>query len=115
MKIKESRKGNVLVLTLDGELMGGDESKAFQERLYKAIRDKEPRVVLDMAGVGWMNSSGLGMLMAGLTSLRSSEGDLRLACLPDRVKRPILIAKLDCVLSMFDSVDAAVKSYEAGG
>jgi anti-sigma B factor antagonist len=115
MKIQEEIKGKVLVLKLDGELMGGDELKPFQERIYKSIREGMTRVIVDMAQVKWMNSSGLGVLMAALTSLRSSEGDLKLANVPDRVKRPIQITKLDQVLQMFDSQEAAEKSFEAGG
>ena len=105
----------MLVLKLDGELMGGEESKLFQERIYDAIRKGLTRIVLDMADVKWMNSSGLGVLMAGLTTLRSSDGDLKLANVPDRVKRPIMITKLDQVLQMFDSIEQAEKSFEAGG
>jgi anti-sigma B factor antagonist len=115
MKINEEKKGKVLILKLDGELMGGDDSKPFQERIYKSIREGVTHVVVDMARVQWMNSSGLGVLMAALTTLRSSEGDLKLSNVPDRVKRPIQITKLDQVLQMFDSQEAAEKSFEAGG
>ena len=101
MKIQEEKKGKVLVLKLDGELMGGDDSKPFQEAIYKSIREGVTQVVVDMARVQWMNSSGLGLLMAALTTLRSSEGDLKLANVPDRVKRPIQITKLDQVIEDF--------------
>ena len=72
-------------------------------------------VVADLSGVQWMNSSGLGMLMAGMTTLRSSGGDLRLANVSDRVRRPIEVTKLDSVLKIFDSVDEAAQSYNLGG
>jgi len=115
MKIKEEKKGDVLILILEGELMGGDDLKPFQEKIYQAIKQKRTRIVVDMADVKWMNSSGLGTLMAGLTTLRSSEGDLKLARVPERVKRPIQITKLDLVLQMFDTVEDAIRSFEMGG
>jgi anti-sigma B factor antagonist len=115
MKIQEEKKGNLLILRLEGELMGGDDLRPFQEAVYQAIRRGLTRVVVDMAEVKWMNSSGLGVLMAGLTTLRSSEGDLKLIRVPDRVRRPIQITKLDQILQMFDSIEAAEKSFEAGG
>ena len=112
MEITESLTDDVLVLKLEGELMGGDESKPFHDRIYNAIREGHIHIVVDMSGAKWMNSSGLGMLMAGLTTLRSSDGDLRLACLSERVRRPIEITKLDEVLKGFDTVDQAVASFE---
>ena len=57
-----------------------------------------------MADVKWMNSSGLGSLMAGLTTLRGSGGDLKLAHVPDRVRRPIEITKLDQVIKIYEGV-----------
>lgn len=115
IEMKETREGEVLVLHLTGELMGGDESAAFQKRVYKAIQDEEVNVVADMEGVKWMNSSGLGMLMGALTTLRSSGGDLRLARVPERVRRPIVVTKLDGVLSLHPTVQAAVDSFAEGG
>jgi len=111
----EERHGDVLVMAITGELMGGDEAKTFQERIYRAIEEENVTVVADLKGVIWMNSSGLGMLMGGLTTLRSSGGDLRLAVVPDRVRRPITVTKLDRVLTMFDSVAEAVQSFDEGG
>ena len=68
-----------------------------------------------MSNVKWMNSSGLGTLMAGLTTLRSSDGDLKLAGLSERVKRPIEITKLNQVLQIYDTVDDAISSFTEEG
>jgi anti-sigma B factor antagonist len=110
MEMREEKKGDVLILTFEGELMGGEESKVFQDRLYKSIEEGIISIVIDMAGVKWMNSSGLGMLMSGLTTLRSSDGDLKLANVSERVERPIKVTKLDKVLKMYASVDQAIDS-----
>lgn len=115
MEIKEEKRGEVVILIFEGELMGGEEAKTFQERVYKAIQEGTISFVVDMGGVKWMNSSGLGMLMAGLTTLRSSGGDLKLANVSDRVRRPIEVTKLDTVLRMYGSVDEAVESFASGG
>jgi anti-sigma B factor antagonist len=115
MNMTENLQEDVLVLKLAGELMGGDEAKPFHDRIYQAIRDGETRVVVEMSGVKWMNSSGLGTLMAGLTTLRSSDGDLKLACLSERVRRPIEITKLNQVLQIYDTVNDAISSFEEEG
>ena len=69
MEMKEEQKDDVLILKLEGELLGGNEGKMFQDRLYQAIRDGQVNMVIDMQSVKWMNSSGLGILMAGLSTL----------------------------------------------
>lgn len=114
-EMSEMRQEDVLVLTLTGEIMGGDEAAKFQSRIYKAIEDEDVNVVVDLKDVTWMNSSGLGMLMGALTTLRSSGGDLRLGEVPERVQRPITVTKLDRVLTMYATVDLAVQSYAEGG
>ena len=115
MELKEEKKGEVLIIALDGELMGGEESKRLQERVSQAIQEETCCIVVDMVEVKWMNSSGLGMLMASLTTLRGSGGDLKLANVSDRVRRPIEVTKLDKVIRMYDSLEEAVKSFGSGG
>ena len=114
MKMKEEKQGDVLIVHLNGELMGGEDTLAFQERIYQTIREGSVNVVVDMAEVKWMNSAGLGILMACLTTLRGSEGDLRLANVPDRVQRPLEITKLDGIIRTFGSMEEAMKSYGEG-
>jgi anti-sigma B factor antagonist len=114
MKMTEKKMDSVLVLSLEGEIMGGADTKPLQDRIYAAIREGSPFVVLDMKQVDWINSSGLGTLMASLTTLRGSGGDLRLASASDRVRRPIEITRLDKVLQMFPSVDEAVNNFAEG-
>jgi anti-sigma B factor antagonist len=114
MKMKEKKTDSVLVLSLEGEIMGGADAKPLQDRVYTAIREGCPYIVLDMKQVDWINSSGLGTLMACLTTLRGSGGDLRLVNVSDRVRRPIEITRLDKVLLMFDSVDKAAEGFGEG-
>ena len=108
----EYKKENVLVLEIAGELMGGEGMKDIQQRIQSALKGNDIHLVIDMAHVKWMNSSGLGILIALLTQLRSADGDLKLACLTERVRRPIELSRLDQVFEMFASVDEAVASYD---
>ncbi len=114
MKINERTVDSILVLAPEGEIMGGEETHPVQDRVYKAIRDGQTFLVLDMKDVSWINSSGLGALMACLTTLRGSGGDLRLARVSDRVRRPITITRLDQVLMMFGTVEEALKGFGEG-
>lgn len=112
MEMKKEVVGNVLVLKLSGEMMGGDDLFPFQSLVHQTIQDGIVNMVADLSDIKWMNSSGLGMLMAGLTTLRSSDGDLKLACVSERVRRPIEITRLDQVFEIFESIDEAIESFE---
>jgi len=111
MEIKTKNEGPVRVLELAGDLMGGAELELFRKIIDEAIEDEQVNVVVDLAGVSWMNSSGLGMLISGMTSLRSSGGDMRLANVSDRMKRSLQITKLDPVIQQFATVGDAIKSF----
>ncbi len=111
MAISQVEKGDVLIVELEGELMGGPEFDEFRKIVDAAIKDEKNKVVVDMAKVKWMNSSGLGMLMSALTSLRGSGGELKLANISERVRRPIQITRLDSVFDEYDSVDEAIKTF----
>ena len=111
MQISQNVNKEVLVLTLEGDLMGGPDSEEFRQVVDQAIEEEQTNIIVDMSNVSWMNSAGLGMLISALTSLRSSGGDLRLANLNDRLRRPLQITKLDSVFQEYETVESAIKSY----
>ena len=111
MKCSSKKVNSAIIIEIEGEIMGGAESADFKDLLYQAIEEDIVNIVVDMAKATWMNSSGLGMLITGLTTIRSSGGDLRLANVSDKVRRPLEITKLDSVFSIHESVDDAVNSY----
>lgn len=112
MELNELFDQDVLVLTLGGELMGGPDAEKFRRTVDNAISEDHVKVVIDMEKVNWMNSSGLGMLISALSSLRSSNGDMKLANLSERLRRPLEITKLSAVFQQFPSVSAAVNSFK---
>lgn len=112
MQCKTNQLKDVLVIEITGEIMGGADSEGFRKIIYDAIEDDQVFIVADMTHATWMNSSGLGMLISGLTTLRSSGGDLRLANLSDKVRRPLEITKLESVFLTFNSTEDAVNSYK---
>jgi anti-sigma B factor antagonist len=111
MKIKTTEKYEAVVLELKGNVMGGDDTKEFNEVLHKLIDDGKTRIVLDLGGVKFMNSSGLGMLIGGLTTMKKAEGHLKLANVTEKIESLLIITKLIKIFESFDSVDDAVKSF----
>lgn len=112
MECTSSKISDILVIQVKGEIMGGTDSESFRDIIYEAIENDQVFIVADLAQATWMNSSGLGMLISGLTTVRSSGGDLRLANISDRVKRPLEITKLESVFLIYSSVADAVDSFK---
>lgn len=112
MKCQTRQIDDVLVIEIDGEIMGGSDSEIFRDTIYKTIEEDRVFLVVDMSKATWMNSSGLGMLISGLTTVRSSGGDLRLANMSERVRRPLEITKLESVFLSYATVEEAINSYK---
>ena len=113
MQIHVDERDGAVVITLDGDALGGPDGTALHERLRELREAGKRNAVVDMAGIGRMNSSGLGMLIGALTLMRNAGGDLRLARLGDRQRQLLAITRLQGVFETFDTVEAAVQSYAA--
>jgi anti-anti-sigma factor len=112
MRIETEDFGEVRVISLNGRLMGDQADLAeFLDTVKAALYNNRKKLVFDFEGVEWMNSSGLGMIIAGNGLVREVEGGLvRLAKLNDSVSRLIGINRLNLVFEIHLTVDAAVKS-----
>lgn len=112
MKLSERQVGDVVVLELSGKLMGGPDATLLNEKLHELIDNGKTKVVADLKKVNWMNSSGLGILIGGLTTMRNHGGDLKLANVTDRIQSLLMITKLLTVFETFESTDQAVSSFQ---
>lgn len=111
MNLKQREQDGIIVLELSGKIMGGPDATLLNEKLHELIDKGKTKVVADLAKVNWMNSSGLGILIGGLTTMRNNKGDLKLANVTERIQSLLIITKLITVFETFDSVDAAVESF----
>ncbi|MFO7768308.1 MAG: STAS domain-containing protein [bacterium] len=113
MQIRHSDKRGVAVLHLQGKIMGGPDATSLHEKLHELIEEGQLKVVVDLEDVDWMNSSGLGILIGGLSALRKSGGDLKLASVTEKIDEVLHITKLDRVFDVYGDIDSAVESYES--
>ncbi len=111
MQIKHVTSGDVAVLHLQGKIMGGPDATSLHEKLHELIETGTRSVVIDLKDVDWMNSSGLGILIGGLSAIRKSGGDLRLASVTEKIEEVLRITKLDRVFDVYGSTEEAVTSY----
>ena len=111
MKMTESESGGVVILELSGKIMGGPDATLLNDKLHELIEVDKTKIVANLKGVNWMNSSGLGILIGGLTTMRNSGGDLKLANITDRIQSLLMITKLLTVFESFDTIDQAIESF----
>ncbi|MBU2491582.1 MAG: STAS domain-containing protein [Bacteroidetes bacterium] len=109
MKFNTKEIYNAVVIEVIGKLMGGPEAEDFHNVLAKSISEDKKMVLVDLSDVKFVNSSGLGILVRGLTTMKTAGGDLRIAGISDKVKGVLSITKLTSVFKLYDSVEEAAK------
>jgi anti-sigma B factor antagonist len=110
MKIKEKIENHVAVLSLSGKMMGGPETTALHDHVKGLVKDGINKVVIDLGGVKWINSSGLGVLMATMTTLKNADGQLKLANVTEKVESLLMITQLMRIFETYTTVERAVSS-----
>jgi len=112
MNYSVKERYNAVVIKLKGNIMGGPDGAKLHEELHALKNSGKKNVIVDLASVKFMNSSGLGMLISGMTTMRNAGGDLRLANAADRIRSLLVVTKLITVFKHYTSVDDAVASYQ---
>jgi anti-sigma B factor antagonist len=95
------------VLRLAGEVDVATAPR-LRDRLVQLVTDGPPRVVVDLSGLSFIDSMGLGALVSGLKRARAHDGDLRLAGPTDHVAKVLSITRLDQAFVVGESVEAAL-------
>jgi anti-sigma B factor antagonist len=112
MKFKVTQQGPATVITLQGNLMGGPDAASLNSQLHELLGAGRKYVVLELAGVEFMNSSGLGMLIGGASTMKNAGGKLVLANAPERILDLIKLTKLSPVFEHHSSVKKAIESIK---
>ncbi|MBU8932525.1 MAG: STAS domain-containing protein [candidate division Zixibacteria bacterium] len=112
MKLSDREQSGVIVLEPKGKIMGGPDATLLHDKLHEIIEAGKKKVVIDLSRVDWMNSTGLGILISSYTTLRNSEGELKLANVTDKIQSLLVITKLVTVFDAHDSVEDAISSFE---
>lgn len=111
LDMKESTQHQVVVIELKGDVLGGPDATKLNDRIHQLVANNQKHVVLEMSAVNFMNSSGLGMLIAGLTTLKNAGGKLKLASPSERITNLLVVTKLSGLFESYASVEEAVKSF----
>lgn len=111
MGFNVSEQYNCVIIEFKGNVMGGPDAVSLNEKLHELIEKDKKNVIVDLGKVKFMNSSGLGMLIGGLTTMRKAGGDLRICNAGDKIESLLIVTKLITVFKHYRSLDEAVESY----
>ncbi len=110
MEITERRSGDVVILEFSGRMCIGDGDSQARERLASLRAAGERKILIGMAGISVLDSSGVGELIAARNAAESADAEIRLAELSPRVGEVLKVTQLIGVFQIFDSVDEGVSS-----
>jgi anti-sigma B factor antagonist len=111
LRITDRDVNGVIVLDMDGRIVLGEESNAFRERFKGLMAEGKKKIVLNLANVTYIDSAGLGTLVAIFNNARSQGATLKLANLGSKSKEVLQLARLMTFFDIFDSDSAAVASF----
>lgn len=101
---------DVLIVDCSGRIVFGEETSELRETVKKLLAQNS-RVLLNLAGVNYIDSGGLGTLVALYTTARSSGASIKLANLTERVGDLLQVTKLLTVFEVYDSEGKALESF----
>lgn len=110
MKITSENLDGITILGLSGRLDALSES-SLKDAVKDLVGQGRANIVVDMEGVNFIDSSGLGALISSLMAARDSEGDLRVCSLTEQVSMVFKVMRLHKVFKIFDSREDALKSF----
>ncbi len=114
VKMTNSEVDGVSVVALDGQIVLGEESNSLREKLKSLIAEGKKKIVLNMANIKYIDSAGVGTLVAAHISAHTQGASVRLCHLGRKFHEVLQITKLLTVFDVYDTEVAAVSSFEEG-
>ena len=112
LHITDRQVGNVIVLDMDGQLTIGGSSMALRAAIRRLLEEGEDQILLNLAGISYVESSGLGELIASHSALDKKGGQIKLLHLPDRVRELMTITQLLTIFDVYEKEAEAVDSFK---
>jgi len=111
MKIDTRTVGDVTVLDISGKITLGEGTMAVRNTVREILKNGGKKIVLNLAEVNYIDSSGIGELVSSYTTVTNQGGHLKLLNLTKKIQELLAITKLLTVFQTFDNEQAALKSF----
>ncbi len=111
LKLTNREVNGVSVVALEGRIVLGEESNALREKVKSLLAGGKKNIVLNMDNVTYIDSAGLGTLVASHHSAKSQGAALKLSNLGSKFQEVLQVTKLLTVFDVYDSETAAIRSF----
>jgi anti-anti-sigma factor len=108
MKVSTQLKDQYSILKFEVDKITGYEAQEFQESLLHSLEKDFKFIVVDLSGVSFISSWGIGMLIHGLTTTRNRGGEFKIACAAESVLSVFEKVKIDTVLNIYENLEEAM-------
>ena len=112
LNISERQAGDVTILDLSGKITIGEGSVALRNTIRRLLGEGKNKILLNLASVGYIDSSGIGELVSSFTAVNKESGQLKLLKLTQKIQDLLAITKLLTVFDVFDDEGEALGSYD---
>src|SRR6478736_8306404 len=112
--ISERQAGDVTILDLNGKVTIGEGSVALRNAIRRLLGEGKNKILLNLGGVGYIDSSGIGELVSSYTAVNKEGGTLKLLKLTQKIQDLLAITKLLTVFDVFDEESEALSSFAYG-
>lgn len=104
--------GDIAIVDLDGKITLGENTGILRDNLKSLLAQGSKNIVLNMAGVGYVDSAGLGELVGAYTTAQNQGGTVKLLHLQAKMKDLMQVTKLHTIFATFEDEQAAIASFE---
>ena len=111
VKLTSRQVGDVTVIDAAGRITLGEGASAFRDTIRDIANKGSKKILLNLSDVSYIDSSGIGELVSGFTSVTNNGGQLKLVGLSKRIKDLLQITKLYTVFDVYDDEAHAVRSF----
>ena len=111
LNIKQRQAGDVSILDLDGQVRMGDSATALRGAIRGLVAGGDKKILLNLAGVKYIDSGGIGELIANYTTVGRGGGQMKLLNLTDKVQDLLVITKLLTVFDVYENEPEALSSF----
>ncbi len=114
LEIGQREREGILILDLNGRIIAGDEATQFREAIQELQKDGPVSIILNLAEVEYIDSTGLGAIVISSTSVRKHGGNVKLLNINKRTVELLVMTKLATIFEMFNDEQEAVNSFFPG-
>ncbi|KAA3439111.1 STAS domain-containing protein [Rufibacter hautae] len=109
MKIDHTLDNNILIIRLEGDMIGGPETQRLMDLANNTIDDALLLSAVDLSNVRFINSTGIGVLVSLLTKFRNRGGELILINPSEHIRKLLIITKLSAIFTIAEDDTKAVQ------